>query len=295
VKLASIAVEGAWRLAAVLDGEATVAVLPRSVGSLDEVVRGGPEALDAVRRELDSAQRVRLTDVVLGAPLRRFNRDILCTGWNYWDHFEESKGKREGQDPAERPQHPTFFTKGPDTVIGPADDIAFDPAISQRWDYEAEVVIVIGRDGRSIPEEKAMEHVWGFCVANDVSQRDLQRRHGGQWLKGKTIDATMPLGPWITTVDEVADPYDLRVQCEVNGRLLQDASTGQVAFTFERIIAELSWGMTLRAGDVILTGTPSGIGNAREPQIFLGDGDEVVTRVRGLGELRNTVRRTALS
>jgi 2-keto-4-pentenoate hydratase/2-oxohepta-3-ene-1,7-dioic acid hydratase in catechol pathway len=295
VKLASIAVEGAWRLGAVLDGETTVAVLPRSVGSLDDVVRGGPAALDAVRRELDSAERVPLTDVDLGAPLRRFNRDILCTGWNYWDHFEESKGKREGQDPAERPQHPTFFTKGPDTVIGPADDIAFDPAISQRWDYEAEVVIVIGRDGRSIPEEKAMEHVWGFCVANDVSQRDLQRRHGGQWLKGKTIDATMPLGPWITTADEVADPYDLRVQCEVNGRLLQDASTGQVAFSFERIIAELSWGMTLRAGDVILTGTPSGIGNAREPQIFLGDGDEVVTRVRGLGELRNTVRRTALS
>jgi 2-keto-4-pentenoate hydratase/2-oxohepta-3-ene-1,7-dioic acid hydratase in catechol pathway len=295
VKLASIAVEGAWRLGAVLDGEATVAVLPRSVGSVDDVVRGGPAALDAVRRELASAERVPLTDVDLGAPLRRFNRDILCTGWNYWDHFEESKGKREGQDPAERPQHPTFFTKGPDTVIGPADDIAFDPAISDRWDYEAEVVIVIGRDGRSIPEEKAMEHVFGFCVANDVSQRDLQRRHGGQWLKGKTIDATMPLGPWITTVDEVADPYDLRVQCEVNGRLLQDASTGQVAFTFERIIAELSWGMTLRAGDVILTGTPSGIGNAREPQIFLGDGDEVVTRVRGLGELRNTVRRTALS
>jgi 2-keto-4-pentenoate hydratase/2-oxohepta-3-ene-1,7-dioic acid hydratase in catechol pathway len=295
VKLASIAVDGSWRLGAVLDAETTVAVLPGSVGSLDDVVRGGPAALDAVRRELASAERVPLTDVDLGAPLRRFNRDILCTGWNYWDHFEESKGKREGQDPAERPQHPTFFTKGPDTVIGPADDIAFDPAISQRWDYEAEVVIVIGRDGRSIPEEKAMEHVWGFCVANDVSQRDLQRRHGGQWLKGKTIDATMPLGPWITTVDEVADPYDLRVQCEVNGRLLQDASTGQVAFTFERIIAELSWGMTLRAGDVILTGTPSGIGNAREPQIFLGDGDEVVTRVRGLGELRNTVRRTTLS
>lgn len=295
MKLASIAVDGAWRLGAVLDGEATAAVLPLSVGSLDDVVRGGPAALDVVRRELGSAERVPLTAADLGAPLRRFNRDILCAGWNYWDHFEESRGKREGQDPVERPAHPTFFTKGPDTVIGPTEDIAFDPAISQRWDYEAEVALVIGRDGRSIPEEKAMEHVWGFCVANDVSQRDLQRRHGGQWLKGKTIDATMPLGPWITTADEVADPYDLRVQCEVNGRLLQDASTGQVAFSFERIIAELSWGMTLRAGDVILTGTPSGIGNARDPQIFLGDGDEVVTRVSGLGELRNTVRRTVLS
>lgn len=295
MKLASIAVDGAWRLGAVLDGEATAAVLPLSVGSLDDVVRGGPAALDVARRELGSAERVPLTAAVLGAPLRRFNRDILCAGWNYWDHFEESRGKREGQDPVERPAHPTFFTKGPDTVIGPTEDIAFDPVISQRWDYEAEVALVIGRDGRSIPEEKAMEHVWGFCVANDVSQRDLQRRHGGQWLKGKTIDATMPLGPWITTADEVADPYDLRVQCEVNGRLLQDASTGQVAFSFERIIAELSWGMTLRAGDVILTGTPSGIGNARDPQIFLGDGDEVVTRVSGLGELRNTVRRTVLS
>lgn len=148
---------------------------------------------------------------------------------------------------------------------------------------------MIGKDGRSIPEERAWEHVFGFCIANDVSQRDLQRRHGGQWLKGKSIDATMPLGPWITTVDEVEDPYALTVRCHVNGELLQEASTAQVAFRFERIIAELSWGMTLRAGDVILTGTPSGIGNAREPQVFLLPGDEVVTGVSGLGELRNRV------
>lgn len=186
----------------------------------------------------------------------------------------------------------------PDTVIGPHDDIAYDPVISQKWDYEAEVAIIIGRDGRSIPEDKAMDHVFGLSVANDVSHRDLQRRHGGQWLKGKSIDHTMPLGPWITTLDDITDPYALTIQCELNGRRLQYATTAQMAFRLEQLIAELSWGMTLRAGDLILTGTPSGIGNAREPQIFLDAGDTLVTRVTrvsGLGELRNKIIQTQLT
>lgn len=255
--------------------------------SADEVVRGATPSLD-------EAAAAPLAEASLLAPLTRFNRDVLCTGWNYWDHFYESAGKREGQDVA-RPDHPTFFTKGPDTVIGPADPIAFDAELSAKWDYEAEVVLVIGRDGRSIPEERAWEHVFGLCVANDVSQRDLQRAHGGQWLKGKSIDGTMPLGPWITTADEIADPYDLTITCELNGEIMQNASTAHVAFRFERLIAELSRGMTLRAGDVILTGTPSGIGNARDPQIFLNDGDMVVTKVTGLGELRNTVTAVKLT
>ena len=272
-----------------------VIVLPASSGTVDEVVRGGVDRLAAVRAAAGTARPVPLSSVRLGAPLRRFNRDILCTGWNYWDHFEESRGLREGQEPAEWPEHPTFFTKGPDTVIGPYDDIAYDPAISAKWDYEAEVALVIGRDCRSASEEDAMAHVFGFCVANDVSQRDLQRAHGGQWLKGKSIDGTMPLGPWLTTIDEVPDPAGLTIQCEVNGVLLQDASTAQMAFPFARLIAELSWGMTLRAGDVVLTGTPSGIGNARDPQVFLHGGDLVVTRVAGLGELRNRLAPTKLS
>ena len=295
MKLASVLVESEWRLGAVVDDDSAVALLPPTLGTLDDVVRGGPVARESVARAVAGATVVPLSEVRLGPPLRRFNRDILCTGWNYWDHYEESAGKREGQDPPERPKHPTFFTKGPDTVIGPTDDIAFDPELSAKWDYEAEVALVIGRDGRSIPEERAWDYVFGFCVANDVSQRDLQRAHGGQWLKGKSIDQTMPLGPWITTTDEVDDPYRLRIQCEVNGELLQDASTKQVAFGFERLIAELSHGMTLRAGDVLLTGTPSGIGNARVPQIFLGEGDLVVTRVSGLGTLRNRLATASLA
>lgn len=295
MRLARGLLDGAWRAGVVDAAEATFAALPPALGTVDELVRGGAEALATAADAAAQATPVPLAGVRLGAPLTRFNRDVLCTGWNYWDHFEESQGKREGQDPADRPEHPTFFTKGPDTVIGPYDDVAFDAELSTKWDYEAEVALVIGRDGRSIPAERAWEHVLGLCVANDVSQRDLQRAHGGQWLKGKSVDGTMPLGPWITTVDEIADPYALRIECELNGATLQSALTGQMAFRVEQLIAELSRGMTLRAGDVLLTGTPSGIGNAREPQVFLQDGDELVTRVSGLGELRNRVTATVLT
>jgi len=176
-------------------------------------------------------------------------------------------------------------------VIGPYDDIAWDPAISAKWDYEAEVALVIGTTGKNIAVEDALDHVWGYTLANDVSQRDLQRAHGGQWLKGKSIDDTMPLGPWIVTADEVGDPQDIQLQCLVNDEVRQDASTRQMAFDVATLISELSFGMTLRPGDLLLTGTPAGIGNAREPQVFLQDGDVVVTRADKLGELRNRVVR----
>ncbi|TWD83759.1 2-keto-4-pentenoate hydratase/2-oxohepta-3-ene-1,7-dioic acid hydratase in catechol pathway [Kribbella amoyensis] len=263
--------------------DAVVALLPYP--DLTDVVVAG---IDAVRNELAGAERVPFEPGMLRAPLRRFRRDILCTGWNYWDHFEESKGKREGQD-VDRPDHPTFFTKGPDVVVGPNDPIAYDPVISAKWDYEAELALVIGKAGRSIKPADALGHVFGYTLANDVSQRDLQRQHGGQWLKGKSIDNTMPLGPWIVTPDELGDPQDVHLQCLVNGEALQDASTKQMAYDIATLISELSFGMTLRPGDLLLTGTPAGIGNAREPQVFLKAGDEVVTRADKIGELRNVL------
>ncbi len=294
MRLATVRTERGARLAAVVAGGTEVVFLPTTIGSLDDVVRGGPEALEAARVAAADGERVPLDPAAPTAPLSRFNRDILCTGWNYWDHFYESAGLREGQEPTAKPEHPTFFTKGPDVVIGPTDDIAFDPTLSSKWDYEAELALVIGRDGRSIREEDAWGHIFGFCVANDVSQRDLQRAHGGQWLKGKSIDGTMPLGPWITTLDEIADPAALQVECEIDGELLQSASTGEMAFPIPTLIAELSRGMTLRAGDLLLTGTPSGVGNARDPQVFLADGNIIETRVSGLGSLRNRVTETTL-
>jgi 2-keto-4-pentenoate hydratase/2-oxohepta-3-ene-1,7-dioic acid hydratase in catechol pathway len=286
MRFASVHLDGQVRPGLVAGDEIVLLspAIPDLVGflELDEEARAS-----SIRQALASGLRVPRSTARLAAPIRRFRRDVLCTGWNYWDHFEEGRGKREGQE-VDKPKAPTFFTKSPDVVIGPNDPIAFDPRISQKWDYEAELVVIIGRTGRSIPHASAWEHIFGVCLANDVSQRDLQRRHGGQWLKGKSIDQSMPLGPVIVTPDELDIPR-VRLRCDVNGQTVQDAVVAQMAFPIDELIAELSFGMTLHAGDVILTGTPSGVGNAREPQLFLKAGDEVVVRGEGIGELRNTL------
>lgn len=273
------------------DGD--LALLPTRFGDLFDIIVGGAGLLEDVRKEIDRGERVELAGTRLTAPLRRQPRDVLCTGWNYHDHFTESIGRREGQE-VDRPDHPAFFTKGPDTIIGPTDDIAYDPSLSAQWDYEAELALVFGRTGRDISEEEAMGHVWGYLLANDISQRDLQRAHGGQWLKGKSIDSTMPIGPVVVTADEV-DPTDVSLECFVNGERFQNGHTSQMAFSIPRLIAELSRGMKVRSGQLFLTGTPSGVGNARDPQVFLKAGDEVVVRGSGLGELRNRLVETSLA
>ncbi|MEW6641950.1 MAG: fumarylacetoacetate hydrolase family protein [Pseudomonadota bacterium] len=284
MRLATVKVAGAARVALV-EGD-KVRLLPAEAGDMVALIAQGRAAIDrlAVRGDLEAAP---LAAVDVMAPIQRFQRDVLCTGWNYWDHFEESRGKREGQD-VDRPKAPTFFTKGPNTVVGPHDPIGLDPHISAKWDYEAEVALVIGKRCRSVSQAEALDHVFGYCLANDVSQRDLQRRHGGQWLKGKSIDRTMPLGPWLVTPDELDLP-NTRLELTLNGQVMQSALLKQMAFPIAELIAELSFGMTLEPGDVVITGTPSGIGNAREPQVFLKAGDEMVVRATGLGELRNRV------
>ncbi|QEL22902.1 fumarylacetoacetate hydrolase family protein [Bosea sp. F3-2] len=280
----------------VIDAEFAV-LLPEVFDDLVPIIEGGEAALleaKALSQAAD-AQRLPLASLEILAPIGRFRRDVLCTGWNYHDHFQEGQGKREGQDAKELPKAPTFFTKAPDTVIGPRDDIAFDSRISSKWDYEAEVAVIIGKRGRSIPEQEAADHIFGYCLANDVSQRDLQRRHGGQWFKGKSIDRTMPLGPFVVTRDEIADLGAIRLQCLLNGAVMQDAVLAQMAFPVKRLIAELSFGMTLHPGDVLLTGTPAGVGFARTPPVFLAAGDEVTVRATGLGELKNALKPTDLA
>lgn len=281
MRLATVRLNGDERIGAIEQG--VIRLLPVSMGDMVSAIGHGQAAIAAAAAA--SSESVELAQVDLLAPLQRFNRDILCTGWNYLDHFEESRGKREGQD-VDMPSAPTFFTKGPNTVIGPNADIGMDPYISAKWDYEAEVGLVIGRRCRSVSRAEAMTCIFGFFLVNDISQRDLQRRHGGQWLKGKSIDATMPLGPHIVTPDEV-DLVHSRLQLTLNGQVMQDALLGQMAFDVATLVSELSFGMTLEAGDVLITGTPAGIGNAREPPVFLKPGDEVVVSATGLGELRN--------
>jgi 2-keto-4-pentenoate hydratase/2-oxohepta-3-ene-1,7-dioic acid hydratase in catechol pathway len=277
---------GAARVGLIRDGRAVL--LPERFRDVVDVIEGAPDSLALAQAALDRSNpgQVALPPHLL-SPIGRFRRDLLCTGWNYWEHFDEGRGKRN-DNIDKRPDAPTFFTKSPDVVIGPTDPIAFDARISQKWDYEGELVVVIGKAGRSIPAPRAMEHVFGFCLANDVSARDLQRRHGGQWLKGKSIDGTMPLGPYVVTRDEI-ELAAVRLECFVNGDKRQDAFVAQMAFAVPELIAELSFGMSLKPGDVLLTGTPAGVGYARTPPLYLKAGDEVVVRGTGLGELRNRV------
>jgi 2-keto-4-pentenoate hydratase/2-oxohepta-3-ene-1,7-dioic acid hydratase in catechol pathway len=186
------------------------------------------------------------------------------------------------------PEHPVYFTKPPSTVIGPEVDIPWHGELSRRMDWEVELVAVIGKTGKDIPEERALEHVFGYTVGNDVTARDLQRRHQ-QWYKGKGLDGFCPLGPWIVTGDEFGDPQDTRVRLRVNGEEKQNASTSDMVFTVAKLVAVWSQGMTLEPGDLLMTGTPSGVGFARQPPEYLQPGDVVECEIDRIGVLRNAV------
>lgn len=291
MKLATIMHRQEPRIAVILDSEA--ALLRADLPDMVALIEAGESGLAAAREAAASGERIALDERQLRAPIGRFRRDVFCTGWNYHAHFDEGVGLRGPQE-VERPTAPTFFTKGPTAMIGPRDDIAFDPNISACWDYEGEIVAVIGKRCRSITAAEGAAAVFGYCLANDISQRDLQRRHGGQWLKGKSIDETSPFGPFIVTADEVDLP-NVQLETFVNGDRRQSAYGRQMAFGIGELIAELSFGMTLCPGDMLLTGTPAGIGMARTPPEYLAEGDEVVIRATGLGELRNRLVRKDLS
>jgi 2-keto-4-pentenoate hydratase/2-oxohepta-3-ene-1,7-dioic acid hydratase in catechol pathway len=259
-----------------------------ATGSMLGVIRGGEAMLERLRQleRKPAVGTVELADVKLHAPIPRPTKNVFCVGWNYLPHFEE--GAKKLHDDRKLPDHPVFFSKVPTTVNGPYDSIPFDAALSTSLDWEVELGVIVGPGGKNIAEADAMRHVWGYTVINDVSWRDLQRRHGGQWHKGKSLDGTCPMGPCIVTADSLA--WDvLRVTCRVNGAVKQDSNTRHMFFKVPRLIAELSAGMTLEPGDVISTGTPEGVGYARTPPEFLKPGDLLETEVEGIGVLRNPI------
>lgn len=273
--------------------EGVVDLGDRFAAMLDLIGQGATGLAEARDLAATRPPSAALDDVRLAAPIPSPRRNVWCVGWNYLAHFEEGIGRR-GTEQRDLPDHPAFFSKATTTVVGPDAPIPLDQDITERLDYEAELAVIIGRRVRSVPEAEALGCVFGYTLANDVSARDLQRRHGGQWLKGKSLDGTCPMGPWIVTADEIPDPQALRVQCLVNGEVRQDASTGQMIFSVARLIAELSRGTTLLPGDILLTGTPDGVGFARTPPVYLAPGDEVVVRIAAIGDLRNRVAATRL-
>lgn len=258
--------------------------------SMLDVIRGGPKALAHVKSlaagSHNASGTTSLSEVRLHAPIPRPQKNVFCVGWNYLEHFEE--GAKKLEEKRELPKHPVFFSKAPTAVNDPTGTIPFDAGISTSLDWEVELGVIIGTTGKNIQEADAMKHIFGYTVVNDVTWRDIQRRHGGQWHKGKSLDGTCPMGPAILLAEGV-DPTNLKLSCRVNGVTKQDSNTKFLYFKIERLIRELSEGMTLEAGDIISTGTPEGVGFARTPPEFLKAGDLLETEIEGIGILRNPI------
>jgi len=219
-----------------------------------------------------------IADVTVLAPIPRPPK-FICVGLNYRDHAAETK------QPI--PKSPTIFNKFPNVVIGPGASIVL-PKATAKPDYEAELAFVVGPGGRNIPAARAMEHVFGYTIVNDVSARDLQTATS-QWLMGKTCDTFGPMGPWLVTADEISDPHALDISLEIGGERLQNSNTRELIFRIPDLIEYISAVVTLEPGDIVSTGTPGGVGFARTPPRYLKPGDEVIVHIQGIGDLHNPV------
>ncbi len=258
------------------------------VSTMLDIIAGGEVTMNLLR-EIEAHPKtapVMLNKALLKAPIPRPTKNIFCVGWNYLDHFNE--GGEVAKDNRELPAYPVFFTKAPTAVNGPYDVIPFDENISTQLDWEVELGVIVGEGGKNISEADAMRHVFGYTIINDVTWRDLQRRHGGQWHKGKSLDGTCPMGPCIVTADAI-DPTNLDLECRVSGVVKQQSNTKHLYFKIPRLIHDLSEGMTLEAGDIISTGTPEGVGFARKPPEWMQPGDLLETTIEGIGIMRNVI------
>jgi 2-keto-4-pentenoate hydratase/2-oxohepta-3-ene-1,7-dioic acid hydratase in catechol pathway len=260
------------------------AVLPGGPRTITDLLAGGPSVLGSVADAAAHADIATagqpLADVSFLAPVPRPGK-VVAIGRNYREHAAE-----EGVEP---PAAPLVFAKWPSSVVGSGSEIRWDPALTGQVDYEAELAVVIGRTARHVAPDAALDHVLGYTCLNDVSARDLQFGDG-QWVRGKSLDTFCPMGPFLVTPDELGDPQRLPIRCTVDGEVVQEANTDQMYFSVAEIISYCSRAFTLEPGDVIATGTPSGVGVFRDPPRFLGDGARIVVEIGGIGALVNICR-----
>jgi 2-keto-4-pentenoate hydratase/2-oxohepta-3-ene-1,7-dioic acid hydratase in catechol pathway len=281
MKLVTYKTTGEARLGAVRDG-GVIDLAKASDGELPSdmmaFLERGEKAMRRAQQivaeaDPDAAQ----SSVTLLAPVP-FPSKIVAIGQNYMDHIRESD--------SEPPDRPVMFCKFSTAVIGHGAEICWDPALTSQVDYEVELAVVLGRCTRRVSEEEALDYVAGYTVCNDVSARDLQFGDG-QWVRAKSLDTFCPLGPVLVTADEIPDPQDLDLRSVLNGNVMQDSNTKEMIFGVRELIAVASRAFTLLPGDVIVTGTPHGVGAFREPPIFLHDGDQITVQVDGIGQLTN--------
>jgi 2-keto-4-pentenoate hydratase/2-oxohepta-3-ene-1,7-dioic acid hydratase in catechol pathway len=284
MRLVTFRTNGGARLGAVRSGDEVVEVDdPKDMLSL---IDAGEEGLRKVEAALASprSKAHRLDSVQLLPPLPEPRGNVIAMGRNYQKHAAET-ARAEGREPSP----PTIFTKAITSLTEPFADIAIDPAVSDKIDWEVELAIVIGSRGANIKRAEARPYVFGYTVLNDVTARDIQSDWGGQYFKGKSLDRSCPTGPWIVTADEVADPQALRLSLRVNGEVKQDGTTRDMIYPVDAIIEWVSKGMTLLPGALIASGTPDGVGFARKPPEFLRPGDVMETEVEHIGTLRNRI------
>lgn len=243
---------------------------------------------DQLKSSLKTGAPVALADVKLLAPIAVPRRNIFCVGKNYGEHareFSNSGFEAGAVKGAEIDEFPAVFSKGPNTVIGPHDDVDLHARVTSSVDYEVELAVIIGKPGKDIAKADAYSHIFGYTVVNDVTARDRQKNHK-QWFLGKTLDTFCPMGPWITTSDEL-DPENLDVKCWVNGELRQNANTRDLIFDIPSLVSTISAGLKLVPGDIIATGTPAGVGIGFKPPRFLKAGDVVAMEISNIGRIEN--------
>ncbi len=267
-----------------LDGDHLVNLNKASDGALpDDMLRFlqlGGAAMQTARETLARVDGdLPLESVRLLTPVRNPSK-VVAIGLNYMDHIREAS--------IDVPELATMFCKFPSSIIGSGEEIRWSETLTRQVDFEAELAVVIGKTARNVDTELAYDHVAGYMNCNDVSARDLQFKPGDQWLRGKCLDSFCPLGPWLVTADEIADPQQLSIRSYVNEQLMQDSSTSEMIYDIPYLIEYLSAAFTLLPGDIIATGTPHGVGAFRDPPLWLQHGDRVTVEVEGLGSLSNT-------
>jgi 2-keto-4-pentenoate hydratase/2-oxohepta-3-ene-1,7-dioic acid hydratase in catechol pathway len=279
-KIGVLLPEGILDLSAAKAGEGRAKDAP---GTMLELIDGGEAALALVKRlveEKNSAHILPLSAVTILAPIPRPRKNIFCIGKNYVDHVAEMSGNL--------PLHPVVFSKPPTTVIGPEMEIDSHPAVTSELDYEGELAVVIGKRAKSVSKENAYDFVFGYTILNDVTARDKQSLHG-QWLLGKSFDTFCPMGPVLVHKDDMPNPHDLELSTRVNGEVRQSTNTKLMIFDIATQIATITAGTTLEPGDIIATGTPSGVAKGMKPPRFMKAGDVVEVEIKGIGVLRNPV------
>lgn len=293
MRLATCNYNGQEHLAVVRDGRVLIpaigAAWPIELDNMLQLIDGCEQVLQDLRRLVEKTipeQWVSLSEVTLLSPIPRPRQNVMCLGWNYIEHVEETMSNT--LEAPRLPKYPIVFTKAVNSMNGPYADVPVDLEVSDKMDWEVELGVIIGKGGKGISRASALGHVFGYTVINDISARDYQKRHK-QFFIGKSFTGACPMGPWIVTADEIPDPQVLSLQSRVNDQVKQDSNTRFQIFDVATTIENLSRGMALEPGDIIATGTPSGVGYVRNPPEYLMPGDVVECEIESIGIIRNTI------